>query len=73
MPALSIDNEDDDKAHFQVDLTHAIVASKVNLLPTTSIISLSLDPSQITDLEMVPPSTFTFASHLNFSFLAEWA
>ncbi len=73
MPALSIDNEDDDKAHFQVDLAHAIVALKVNLLPTTSIISLFLDPSQITNLEMVSPSTSTVASHPNFSFLAEWA
>jgi tyrosyl-DNA phosphodiesterase-1 len=72
-PALSVDNEDDDDARFQADLARAIAASKVNLSPTTSIASLSSDPSQISDLETAPPSASAVDSHTNSSFLAERA
>jgi len=54
--AMGVDS-DDDEARFQADLARAIVASKVNSSPATSIVSLSSDQSQVVDLASPPPSS----------------
>jgi len=69
--ALSIESNDDEEARFQADLARAIAASKRDLSPTTSVASLSSDPSHINDLKSAPPSTVNTQS--NSTFLSERA
>jgi tyrosyl-DNA phosphodiesterase-1 len=74
MPALCIDDEDDEEARFQADLARAIATSKANASPATSIASLSSDQSQTADVGTAPTSASAVATtHTGSSFLAERA